>query len=190
MSHEGAQDTRNRSLLSVGRGTIKLVYDQFKMQMAQVSLFAGEIRDKVERMQQYGFTSVPLPGAEATVVSISGNRDHTIIIATDDRRYRIKNLKGGEVAIYTDEGDSVILKRNRNMELNTQNLTINASTVVTVNSPNLNVTGNISAGGFIKDLSTGAGVTMQAMRATFNSHTHPENNATNGNTNIPNQQMQ
>ena len=46
------------------RGIVKLIYDNPKMQELQLSIFDGEIRDRVERWQDYGFTSRPHPGAE------------------------------------------------------------------------------------------------------------------------------
>lgn len=130
-----------RIRLMVGRAIIRLVNDATKVQEAQVTLLEDETRAGVERFQEYGFTSVPLPGAEAVMVSVSGNRDHGVIIAVDDRRYRLKGLASGEVAIYTDEGDTIVLKRGRLIEVTTQTLKINASTKVEMVTPLLQVTG-------------------------------------------------
>ncbi len=60
-----------------------------------------------EYFQHYGLTSRPRAGAEAIIIR-EGN--HFLMIASDDRRYRI-SLEEGEVALYTDEGDKVHLKR-------------------------------------------------------------------------------
>jgi phage gp45-like len=62
-----------------------------------------------EYFQHYGFTSRPKQGAEA-VVLLQGNQ--IIVIGSDDRRYRIP-VEDGEVALYTDEGDSIHFKRGR-----------------------------------------------------------------------------
>jgi phage baseplate assembly protein V len=102
---------QRRVMGMIGRGVVKIVNDSLKMQGMQVSMLSDETRDKIERVQNYGFTSVPKEGAEAVVLFLGGNRDHGIAIAVDDRRYRLKGLESGEVAIYTDEGDSVALKR-------------------------------------------------------------------------------
>ena len=64
-------------------------------------------------MQHYGFTSRPLAGAEIIIINEGNNY---IGIASDDRRYRIA-LEDGEVALFTDEGDKIHLKRNRNIEI-------------------------------------------------------------------------
>lgn len=98
------------------RCVLKLVSDGLKMQAVQVALLAGETADDVERFQNYGFTSVPLAGAEGVCLFLGGAREHGVVVAMDDRRYRIKGLEGGEVAIYTDEGASVILKRGKLIE--------------------------------------------------------------------------
>ena len=66
-----------------------------------------------EYFQHYGFTSRPLAGAEGILVR-DGN--HIIMIASDDRRYRLA-VEDGEVALYTDEGDKVHLKRGRQIEV-------------------------------------------------------------------------
>ncbi|PKN05561.1 MAG: hypothetical protein CVU74_01140 [Deltaproteobacteria bacterium HGW-Deltaproteobacteria-9] len=66
-----------------------------------------------EYFQHYGFTSRPKEGAEIIMIR-EGN--HIVAIASDDRRYRIA-LEDGEVAIYTDEGDKIHLKRDRKIEI-------------------------------------------------------------------------
>jgi phage baseplate assembly protein V len=152
--------------LMVGRAVVRLVNDSLKMQAVQVSLLADEVRDNVERVQEYGFTSHPIPGAEAIVVCVGGSRDHAVVIAVDDRRYRLTTLEQGEVAIYTDEGDSIILKRNNNVEITTDTLTVKAATKVRFETPLVEATGDI-----IDRVAT-TGKSMAQMRTTYNSHTH------------------
>ena len=107
----------NRIKLMVARGVLKRTNDKGGLQTAQVSLLEDELRDNVERVQDYGFTSNPLGGAEAITIFVGGNRDHGLIIKVDDRRYRLKGLKGGEVALYTDEGDYAWFKRENKTEV-------------------------------------------------------------------------
>lgn len=92
---------RRRVRLMIGRAVLNSLNDAGGLQVIQVKLLAGETRDNVERMQNYGFTAVPLPGAEGIMASVSGNRDHGVIIVMDDGRYRMRNLKPGEVAMYS-----------------------------------------------------------------------------------------
>lgn len=154
-----------------GRAVIRLVNDALKEQSVQVDLLAGETRD-AERYQHYGFTSVPLSGAEGIVVAIGGSRDHVVIVADGDRRYRLKGLAGGEVAIYDDQGQAVHLKRD--------GIEIYGTEKVTVDAPEATFTGNVQITGTLQTtgaISSDTSVadptgTMQAMRGTYNGHVH------------------
>jgi phage baseplate assembly protein V len=173
---------RNRIANMVGRAVLQLVDDSKKMQLLQVGLLAEESREAVERFQNYGFTSVPLAGAEGVLVFVGGRRDHGLAIAVDDRRYRKKNLESGEVAMYTDEGDFFIIKRGGIVDLtaatsvdvntaaatvtasdtfdvDTATATIAASTKTVVDSPLVELAGNTEAA--VK------GTTYLAAEATF-----------------------
>lgn len=118
----------------VARATILLVNASSRVQRLQARLLGDEVGDSLEYFEHYGFTSNPHPGLEAAVLFMGGSRDHGIIVGVADRTFRIKGLKSGEVAIYTDEGDSIVLKRERNMEVTTLHLTINAGEDATVNT--------------------------------------------------------
>ena len=89
--------------LTVGRAVLNLVDDARKLQAVQVTALEREVLDDVERFQQYGFTAHPHPGAECVVLAVGGIRQHSIVIAVDDRRYRVVGLEQGEVCLYTDE---------------------------------------------------------------------------------------
>ena len=102
---------KRRLTLMIGRSVLRLVDDAMQLQSLQVEALAGETLDGVERFQQYGFTSHPHPDAEAIILSVAGERANAVVIAVDDRRYRITNLTAGEVALYDDQGQSVIMKR-------------------------------------------------------------------------------
>lgn len=106
-----------RSIMA--RGVVHHVNDDH---LAQTSFLADEIRDEVEVLQQYGFTSRPLKDSQCIAVC-SGNRDGLVIIATGDRRYRLP-LKNGEVALYTDEGSYLHFKRGNVLELNAKKFII------------------------------------------------------------------
>lgn len=176
--------------LLVGRAVIGLVNDGLKVQGLQVQLLADEVRDDVERFQEYGYTSNPHPGAEAIVVAVGGSRNHGIVIACEDRRYRLTGLASGEVALYTDEGDKIHLKRGRVVNIVTETLqvdagtavvfnsptvTMNASTEVAMNTPLTKASTKITAGGDIAGAGQVSDVTgsMSSMRNTYNAHTHP-----------------
>lgn len=147
--------SRRISLL-VARGVIRLTKDGGAgNQRLQADLLAGETRDDLERVQEYGFTSRPKSGSEAVVIFPGGNREFGLVIAVDDRRYRLKSLQEGEVALYTDEGDRVHLKRGGLIE-------IQAASKVVVNSPSV----ELGSGTLEK------AINGEAFQTFFNSHTH------------------
>ena len=104
---------RRRVLLMIGRAVVRVVDDSLKLQAVQVEGLSGEVLDGIERWQQYGFTSVPHPGAEAIIAALGGQRQHSVVLAVEDRRYRVMGLEQGEVCIYTDEdeNDSTMVHR-------------------------------------------------------------------------------
>lgn len=178
-----------RIRLALGRGIIRLVNDATGVQQIQASLMKNETRSGMERFQEYGFTSVPLPGAEMAAIFIGGSRDHGLIIATEDRRYRLKGLAGGEVALYTDEGDSIVMKRGNEIEVTTNKYTVNcqdyevnASNKATFNTPLVRAENDI-----IDNYPINAN-NLQDLRDIYNIHVHPENDS-GGPTDDPNQKM-
>lgn len=170
----------NRINLLAGRGTLQFVQDGGNRQLVQFTALKGETKDEVERVQNYGLTSNPPAGSRVIFISIGGNRDHPVAIAVDNSAHRVKGLEPGEVALYSDEGDRIVLRRGNKIEVETKNLVITASEKVTIDTPTMECTGEI------KDRSASDGVSMSQMRQTYNEHTH---NETNSVTNQPNQTM-
>jgi len=94
-------------------------------------------RSRVERVQNYGFTSAPLPrdegagsqsgtqgggvggdgekpkepSAEGLCLFMGGQRNHPVCIGIDDRRHRPMGLKAGENAQYDDIGQMTLIRR-------------------------------------------------------------------------------
>lgn len=122
----------------VSRAVVKRVDDSKKRQAVQVALLAGETREALEHFQPYGFTSVPQTGAEGVALFPGGERDHGLVVAVDDRRYRLTGLQSGEVALYTDQGDKLVLKRDGTIE-------VTAATKVVVSAPLVEIAGNTEA---------------------------------------------
>lgn len=119
----------------IARGVVALADAQRKLQTLQLRLTAQEVKDGVEHFEPYGYTSCPHDGAEALVLFPSGDRSHAVTVCVTDRRYRHLGLKPGEVAIYTDEGDKLVMKRGRIVELTTRIFRVNASERVELNTP-------------------------------------------------------
>lgn len=126
-----------------------------------------------ELAQHYGFTSGPLAGAEFIALPIGGNSKHVVVIATEDARYRLK-VQDGEVALYSDEGDHVHLKRGRVIEVETETLLVKATKKVRFETPLIEATGEFQGEGNIQ---SAADVidrvrSMQADRELYNAHNH------------------
>lgn len=102
---------------TVARAVVQLVDDSTKLQLLQVGALADETIDGAEHHQSYGFSSVPLDGAEAVVVFPNGDRSHALVVSVSDRRYRPSGGVAGEVVVYTDEGDEIRLGRGQMMTL-------------------------------------------------------------------------
>lgn len=93
------------------RGTIDEIDDARMMQTIGVRLEDGYRPRQAEHWQPYGLSYHPQNGAEVIAVSLGGNRDHMIIMPGADRRYRLKNMEQGELAIHDDQGQKVHFKR-------------------------------------------------------------------------------
>lgn len=131
----------------VARAIVRLVDDARQAQELQIELLADESQDAVERFQNYGLTSVPHAGAEALVVFAGGLRSHGVVLAVEDRRYRLTGLAEGEVALFDDLGNVIKLGRDAISVTATTRLTVDAPTVE-VTADNVTViSDNIQLGG-------------------------------------------
>lgn len=178
---------RNRIAMMAARAVVRLINDSESRQRLQVEILKDELRDGVERAQDYGFTSHPLPGCDAVILCAGGSREQSIAVVVDDRRYRL-NLQPGEVAMYDDLGNAVKLLRDKvhvvaMQEVHTEAPTVRttATTVIieaettTINSDlavngNTTFTGSVAANG----------------KAIDDTHTHKGVQTGSGNTGTPN----
>ncbi|SUJ15500.1 baseplate assembly protein [Shigella sonnei] len=98
-----------RNLIS--RAVITAVDSARKCQSVGLKMIAGDQKQHVEHLEPYGFTSAAQNGAEGVALFPAGDRSHGVVVVVADRRYRLKGLKRGEVALYDDLGQSVVLTR-------------------------------------------------------------------------------
>ena len=96
----------------VARAVVQLADDGRKLQMLQVGALADEDIPDAEHHQPYGFSSIPLEGAEAVLVFPNGDRSHPLVVAVSDRRHRPTGGVAGEVTMYHHAGARVIMKDN------------------------------------------------------------------------------
>lgn len=166
----------------VARGTVVFSDAGKKMQTLQLRLLAGELADRVEHFEPYGYTARPKPGAEHVTIFVDGDRSHPLTIVVADRRYRLLGLEEGEVALHDDLGHIVHLTR-------TGIVVDGAGDVVRItNAEKVRVESDLECTGQIKDLcDTPQGKTMSSMRTVYNGHDH--NDPQGGKVNAPNQAM-
>jgi phage gp45-like len=110
-------DRMNNALKRV---TIESNNDDPLFREHEVSLYTQEKQKEIEHFEPYGLTSrVKKPTgqkpnqkkAEAVMVFTGGNRSHGALLVVGDRRYRIKGLAEGEVALFDDQGHQVHITR-------------------------------------------------------------------------------
>ena len=126
----------------LARCTVALVDAARKLQTLQLRVTAREVRDGIEHLEPYGFTSNPHPGAEGVLLFAGGDRSHGVVVCVADRRFRLQGLQSGEVALLTDEGDQLHFKRGRVIEIQTLTLRVKADTETIFDTPLVRFTGD------------------------------------------------
>jgi len=138
MNRNSLLEMSGRAMHQMVRFTLNKGVDIPMMQELNFDGMNSEGRNKVERVQNYGFSSAPLPrdeqgagtqsgnggggvggdgeqpkgpAAEGICMFMGGQRNHPVCIAIDDRRHRPMGLKPGENAQYDDIGQMTLLRR-------------------------------------------------------------------------------
>lgn len=104
------EDLARRVRHLVSRGAVNALDATTKLQGIAAKI-AGVDIPLAEHFEPYGFTARPRGGAEAIVLHVGGDEEHPIVICVADRRYRLTTLESGEVALYDDQQQAVILAR-------------------------------------------------------------------------------
>lgn len=133
----------------VARGVVQIADDSKKLALLQLGVLAGETVDAGEFHQAYGFSSVPLAGAEAVVLFPNGDRSHPLVVALSDRRNRPTGMQPGEACVYNDKGAKVKLLTNGDIEVQP------------------------GAGGKVYIRSDGGASDKLVTKTDFDTHTHP-----------------
>lgn len=143
MFEEALAKIRRKISLSILRGVLTGIKDD-KTSILQIQALAKEVISDVEFFQPYGFASHPHPGAEIISLAVGGNKDHSIVICANDKRYKIPLLLG-ESAIFTSWGDKIVLKQGNVTEITTKKLIINALDEIQMNTKELKVNATTKA---------------------------------------------
>jgi phage baseplate assembly protein V len=135
------------------------------LQGMQLTLLDDEIQDDVEHLQEFGFASAPLPGAEGVTLANRGQSGQRVVIGVDDRRFKPFRV-AGESVHYNAFGCRIYQKADGSI-----NIVAPAGVVITTTGATGTVTinGNLVATGNVSD----ANGSMQEMRTVFNGHGHP-----------------
>jgi len=130
----------------VGRAILTAINNSGRTQRVQITPLGDEVLTDIERIQEYGLETYPLPysieaspiaGTESVVLFINGNRDHGIVISVGDRKNRLRDLEQGEVALYTyedanDGGHRIHLKAGQITDMNGIDLNITQTGNLTI----------------------------------------------------------
>lgn len=108
---------KNKIFLLLGRGILKAIDASQGTQLVQIVGLDGETISDVERLENYGFTSMPETDSEAVAGFVGGNRDQGVVIVVGDRRYRPTTLASAEVMVYDKNGSKVHLKADGSIEI-------------------------------------------------------------------------
>lgn len=119
----------------ISRGVITEVDDARLMQSIGLRLQNGHKPTKVEHWHPYGMTYHPHADAEVLAFAVNGDRDHIVALPGADRRYRLKNMAQGELAIHDDQGQKVHFTRGGVM--------VESALGITIKGP-LRIEGNIT----------------------------------------------
>lgn len=187
----------------LGRGVVESVDDTPMMRTVQAEFLPGDVQEGLEHFEPYGFTSRVKEGAEAIGAFFNGDRSHGVVLVTADRRFRL-HVEEGEVAVFDDKGQKVVLKRDGILVETPKNLTATVggnavatvkgtttlkSGAVTIDAPSVHITGTLSvdghisgAGGLAVSGGSGAAVTgsitatgdITAGSISLQGHTHTE----------------
>ncbi|EPT5240681.1 phage baseplate assembly protein domain-containing protein [Escherichia coli] len=175
------------SLLSVGRVTAG--DDSGVVQTVQVQS-PSEVRSDTPVLQQFGFSSVLPAGTDVVVMSLAGNRSSAVVVASGHQSYRINGLNSGEVVVYNQWGQYVRLGEDGIVvEASGQPVLVNSATTlevtatdgVTLKTPSLKVTGDIT------DNCESNSTTLKALREAYNDHTHPVSGVESGGSTVTSQ---
>lgn len=131
----------------VRKAIIISVDDSNDLQLITALIGKNQKITNIERLQQFGLTSVPENSSEAVILSVAGQQEHAVAVAVDSSSKRPKNLSNGDVCLYANNTTKIVLSQSGDISIET--------------------TGNINIGGTAVN-----GAMLDTIITKFNSHTH------------------
>lgn len=139
---------------SAFRGKIAGLSPAEAVMRADVDGLADEALRDIEYLQHFGFASCPPAGSDAVVLPLGGASSHGVVVATQHGSFRIRTLKSGETAVFSEDGAKIVLKRGRIIEadcdvfrVNCKTYAVNASEAADFVTPKLETSAVLTAGG-------------------------------------------
>lgn len=131
------------------------------VQRGRVEALENSAADDAERFQDYGFAAHPVDG-QGLQIEVGG---HTLIIRMDRLAER-PQLAAFEVAVWHKEGHMVRLRAGKVVQIDCDQLVINASVGVTINSPLVEASGTVTA----PTVAAGTSLTVQGKEMHLHAH--------------------
>lgn len=118
------------------RGVTSLLDTASQVSVAQIKGVASEVLNNVPVFQQFGFTSALPDNSDVIVLPLLGRSGLSVIIASENGKFRLKGLVKGETAIYDAQGKYILLRKDGGIivEAKNQAVTVNNATIVTINA--------------------------------------------------------
>ena len=138
------------------RVRLEALRDDGDHQIADLRGLPGDRPKKVHRVQYFGLSATPPPGAHGIVGALGGRSDRLFAFGLEHADYRPRNLPDGAVALYDAHENLIkLLADGVTMDFPSKTVTMtgrqwNITGNLTV-SGNLHVVGNITATGSIID---------------------------------------
>ena len=159
------------NLIAFGR--VSLVDDSGDFQLVQMIRRAtgtgggSRLTDRLRRISQFGFTSVPPVDADLVVINRNGDSAHGIAIASAHRASRPRGLKEGDTAIHDVRG--------RIIRLTADGIEVDGAggPVTVTNASKVRCDCDIEATGDIVARVDGKAVSLSKLHDVFNQHIHP-----------------
>jgi phage baseplate assembly protein V len=119
-----------RVLALAARATLMAAEDRKPVMAAQVKLREDEVLDHVELLQSYGHASAPLPGARCLLISLGGDRSHSVVAIADARMLQPRALAPGETMLWDHLGKMIHLREDGSLHIKAPKLVIDVDDLV------------------------------------------------------------
>lgn len=101
----------------VARAVVRATNDNAESQTADVSIWHGVDRSRVEILQPFGVAGRPPAGGPAIVLSVGGDQGDLVALPIGAPGVRLGFLDEGEIAIYVADGSRVHVRKDGSIDV-------------------------------------------------------------------------